>query len=179
MESLKGSFLVSMPALKGDYFQKSVTFLLEHNRDGAFGLVINSPTSTQLCEIFPELEGSDCDVTLMEGGPVEQNRIFFLHSPDKHYEASLDINSEVTLTTSPQLINDLANQDPPEKLLAIVGYAGWAGEQLEHEILADAWLITPFDPDILFSNNHEQKPFAAAKTMGIDLNLIGPTSGHG
>ncbi len=168
-----------MPALKGDYFHHSVTFLLEHNQDGAFGLVINTPTSIELQDLFPELEDTNCDLTLLEGGPVEQDRIFFLHTPDKHYEESLDINPETTLTTSPGLINDLARQEAPEKLLAIIGYAGWGSEQLEYEILSDAWLITPFDPGILFSSNHKQKPQDAAKTMGIDLNLIGPTPGHG
>ncbi len=178
-QNLKGEFLVSMPALKGDYFQASVTFLIDHNTDGAFGLVINNPTDMQLQDIFPELEGTTQQVDLLEGGPVEQDRIFFLHTSDKHYEHSLVVNPETTLSTSPELISDLATQDSPEHLLAIIGYAGWGAGQLEAELLADAWLITPFDRNILFSRDHETKPQAAASKMGIDLNLIGPTSGHG
>lgn len=176
MESLKGMFLVSMPALKGDYFHHSVTLLIEHSKDGAFGLVINTPTSMVLGEVFPEIEGASIDI--LEGGPVEQDRMFFLHSPDKHYDSSLVIHPEVTLTTSDELINDLENNKPPEKLLAMLGYAGWAANQLEYEIMADAWLVTPFDASILYSTNHEQKPQDAAKSMGIDLNLIGSRSGH-
>lgn len=178
-QNLKGEFLVSMPALKGDYFQASVTFLIDHNTDGAFGLVINNPTDMLLKDIFPELEGITQKVDLMEGGPVEQDRIFFLHTSDKHYEHSLEVNPETTLSTSPNLISDLVIEDSPEQMLAILGYAGWGAGQLEAELLANAWLVTPFDRNILFSPDHTTKPQAAASTMGIDLNLIGPTSGHG
>jgi putative transcriptional regulator len=177
--SLKGEFLVSMPALKGDYFKDTVTFLIEHNEEGAFGLVINKPVTIALADILPQLEDAHCNVSVLEGGPVEQDRIFFLHTPDKQYEASLLINPEVSLTTSADLIADLVQGDSPEKIIAIVGYAGWGGAQLEEEIVSDAWLVTPFDSSILFSNNHARKPQQAASKMGIDINLIGPTSGHG
>lgn len=177
--SLKGEFLVSMPALKGDYFRDSVTFLIEHNEEGAFGLMINKPIKIELAAIFPELKDTHCKVEVLEGGPVEHDRIFFLHTPDKQYESSLPINPEITLSTSPDLIADLLLEDPPQQVIAIVGYAGWGGQQLEEEIVSDAWLVTPFDRDILFSNDHRTKPHKAAKVMGIDINLIGPTTGHG
>lgn len=177
--SLKGEFLVSMPALKGDYFRDSVTFLIDHNEQGAFGLVINKPIDVKLEDIFPELQGTHCQVSVLEGGPVEQDRIFFLHTADKRYESSLQINPEITLSTSPELIADLVQGKPPKQLIAVIGYAGWGSEQLEEEILSDAWLVAPFDSGILFSDNHEGKPEEAARKMGIDLNLIGPTTGHG
>ena len=177
--SLKGEFLVSMPALNGDYFKDTVTFLIEHNEEGAFGLVINKPVAIALADIIPQLEESYCNVSVLEGGPVEQDRIFFLHTPEKQYEASLLINPEISLTTSPDLIADLVQGDSPEKIIAIVGYAGWGGAQLEEEIISDAWLVAPFDSGILFSNDHAQKPQQAASKMGIDINLIGPTTGHG
>lgn len=177
--SLKGEFLVSMPALNGDYFKDTVTFLIEHNKEGAFGLVINKPITIALADILPQLGDTHCDVRVLEGGPVEQDRIFFLHTPDKQYESSHLINPEISLTTSPDLIADLVQGDSPEKIIAIVGYAGWGREQLEAEIVSDAWLVTPFDSRILFSNNHIKKPQQAASKMGIDINLIGPTTGHG
>lgn len=177
--SLKGEFLVSMPALNGDYFKDTVTFLIEHNKEGAFGLVINKPITIALADILPQLGDTHCDVRVLEGGPVEQDRIFFLHTPDKQYESSHLINPEISLTTSPDLIADLVQGDSPEKIIAIVGYAGWGREQLEAEIVSDAWLVTPFDGRILFSNNHIKKPQQAASKMGIDINLIGPTTGHG
>ena len=77
-----------MPALRGDYFHSSVTFLVDHNADGAFGLVINNPIDIQLQDIFPELEGVQHGVALLEGGPVEQDRIFFLHTPAEHAQAA-------------------------------------------------------------------------------------------
>ncbi len=178
-QSLKGKFLVSLPTLKGDYFQHSVTLLLEHNAEGAFGLVINHPTNILLSEIFPELRGSDDRTVVMEGGPVERDRVFFLHSAEKSYESSQQVNEDVILSSSPALIEDLHRQRQPASLIAAVGYAGWAANQLETEILADAWLVAPFDRNILYAGDHNEKPFKAAENMGIDLNLIGPRSGHG
>ncbi|MFP6808378.1 MAG: YqgE/AlgH family protein [Pseudomonadales bacterium] len=177
--SLQGQFLVSMPALHGDYFQESVTFLIEHNADGAFGLVINQPLEVQLEDFFPELEDVDHGICVLGGGPVEQDRIFFLHSPDKQYEGSQTIHPQVVLSTSTELIGDLAKGRQPKSLLACIGYAGWGPEQLESEIMNDVWLLTPFSNQILYSRDYKTKPQAAAKAMGIDLNLIGSTSGHG
>ncbi len=178
-ESLRCQFLVSMPALAGDYFQESVTFLIEHNSEGAFGLVINQPLDIELGNLFPELEDMAQSVELLGGGPVEPDRLFFLHSPDRHYENSTLINSDLVLSTSPELIEDLRRGQAPANLLAILGYAGWGPGQLESEILADAWLVAPFNRQILFSTDHKNKPASTARSMGIDLNLMGTTSGHG
>ncbi len=167
-QNLKGEFLVSMPALKGDYFQASVTFLIDHNTDGAFGLVINNPTDMQLQDIFPELEGTTQQVDLLEGGPVEQDRIFFLHTSDKHYEHSLVVNPETTLSTSPELISDLATQDSPEHLLAIIGYAGWGAGQLETEITSGSWICGPAHPDMLFEWPVEDVWERTLRGLGID-----------
>lgn len=168
-----------MPALRGDYFQDSVILLIEHNRQGAFGLMINKPAKIELRDLLPQLQASHCSMAVLEGGPVEQNRIFFLHSPDQEYGTSLAINPEVMLSTSPELLTTLSRGEPPEKIVAIMGYTGWGEGQLEAEIVADSWLVAPFDMGILFSDNHQQKAADAAKMMGVDLNLIGPTAGHG
>ncbi len=177
--SLGNHFLVSMPTLGGDYFQESVTFLVEHNPEGAFGLVVNQPLDIEFWHLFPDLEYMDQPVELLGGGPVEPDRLFFLHSADRFYENSTLINAAVVLSTSAQLIEDLGQGQRPAELLAILGYAGWGPGQLETEILADAWLVAPFNRQILFSTNHQDKPASTARSMGIDLNLMGTTSGHG
>ena len=76
--SLSGQFLVSMPSMRGDYFSHSVTLLIEHNDKGAFGLVINKPLDGNLSELFADHDIEFyVDITLLETGPVEQNRLFF------------------------------------------------------------------------------------------------------
>ena len=178
--SLAGQLLVSLPGLKGDYFARSVTLLIEHNRDGAFGLVVNKPLDANLSELLSDYD-IECNETviLLETGPVEQNRLFFLHSSDVNYENSVAINDQITLSTSLDIVHDIARQQGPEHVVAGLGYAGWSGGQLESEILQDVWLVTPFQNELIFTTPFEHRPEEAARSIGVDLNLISPTPGHG
>jgi len=183
--SLSGQLLVSLPSMRGDYFSHTVTLLIEHNEDGAFGLVVNRPLDADLGDLLAaenefdfadDLQGK---VPLQETGPVEQNRLFFLHSTENHYDNSVAINSHTSLSTSFDLLRAIAKQQGPADVIAGLGYAGWAGGQLENEIKADVWLVTPYIHEAVFNTPHEARPQIAADTIGVDLNLIGPTPGHG
>lgn len=178
--SLSGQLLVSLPSMQGDYFSHTVTLLIEHNDEGAFGLVINKPLDTELISMFEEQQIISVDeVTLLETGPVEPNRLFFLHSNDRLYEGSLVLNDELTLSTSGELIDDIKAHTGPQYCFGGLGYAGWAGGQLEDEIQRDVWLVTPYVPGILFNVPFDEQPIEAAKSIGVDLNLISPNPGHG
>ncbi len=177
---MRGQFLVSLPTMQGDYFQHTVTLLIEHNKSGAFGLVINRPLDADLAELLEDHD-VECaaDIPLLESGPVEQDRLFFLHSSDKQYESSVTINADITLSTSLDVVEDVSRNEGPRFILAGLGYAGWSGGQLEDEIKRDVWLVTPFSSELVFSTPFEARPEAAARLIGIDLNLISPTPGHG
>jgi len=181
---LSGQLLVSLPSMQGDYFSQTVTLLIEHNRDGAFGLVVNRPLEANLADLLTDddfdfavdLHGQ---VPLMETGPVEQNRLFFLHSGDKDFDNSARINEQVSLCTSMDLLRAISDKEGPHDVVAGLGYAGWSGGQLENEIKADVWLVTPYVHDAVFNSPYEDRPQLAADAIGIDLNLIAPTPGHG
>ena len=64
-------------------------------------------------------------------------------------------------------------------MLTLLGYAGWGAGQLEAEIVENVWLLTPVDRKILFETPFSERPARAANAMGIDLNLIVPSAGHG
>jgi len=178
--SLSGQLLVSLPTMQGDYFSHTVTLLIEHNRDGAFGLVINKPLDVNLAELLGD-QIAQCppDITVLESGPVEQNRLFFLHTTETLFESSVGIADKLALTTSLDVLDAASENRGPTRLLAGLGYAGWSGGQLENEILADVWLVVPYLTDIVFNVPFEERPEAAARSIGVDLNLISPTPGHG
>lgn len=177
--SLAGQLLVSLPSMQGDYFSHTVTLLIEHNEDGAFGLVINKPLDLELSDLLVDSE-LHCPegIRVLESGPVEQNRLFFLHTSDQVFENSHPINDHVSLTTSMDVF-DARGETLPAHLLAGLGYAGWSGGQLEEEIRADVWLVVPYVNDIIFDVPFEERPEFAARAIGIDLNLISPNPGHG
>jgi putative transcriptional regulator len=166
--------------MQGDYFSHTVTLLIEHNRNGAFGLVVNKPLEAELSELLAEHDISCSEhITILESGPVEQNRLFFLHSSEVAFENSIVINGDLTLTTSLDLVEAISLKEGPQDIMAGLGYAGWSAGQLENEIREDVWLVTPYQHDILFHVPFEERPEAAARAIGIDLNLISPTPGHG
>ena len=176
-QSFKNEFLVALPALKGDYFANTISLLVDHTEEGAFGLVINKPLATGIGELFPELEGRfTCPV--LEGGPVQQDRVFFLHDSGNEYDATFKVSDDISMTSSPDFVAAMRNGRAPFHTLAMTGYAGWDGMQLENEISENVWLLTPADPGILFDTPYEDRAQAAASQLGIDLNLISPIAGH-
>lgn len=177
IQSFQNQFLVSLPSLNGDYFEGSISLLVDHNEDGAFGLMINRPLEASLTELLPQVAGNfDCPV--LEGGPVEQNRVFFLHDTGTKFEDTFLVNEDIGMTTSPDFVAMLARGEGPAHCLAILGYAGWGSQQLEEEIGRNAWLLTPASAEIVFNTPFEERPRAAAKLLGIDLNLLSPSAGH-
>lgn len=176
-QSFRNQLLVSLPALKGDYFENTVSLLVDHNDDGAFGLVINRPLETELGELLPDLaERFSCPV--LEGGPVEQNRVFFLHDTTREYDSTFKVSDEIYLSTSPDFIEDMKSGTAPARTLAILGYAGWGSQQLENEIAENVWLLSPANGTIVFDTPFRERASAAAALLGVDLNLINPSAGH-
>jgi putative transcriptional regulator len=168
-------FLISLSRLTGDYFHSTVTLILQHNAEGAFGLVINRPLDAELDGLIEDMPAKITS-PVFEGGPVEQTRLFFLHSDEKSYSGSLDTGIGVILSSSDDLISDLKKQMIPEHLLPVIGYAGWGPGQLENELIEDAWLITPATREIIFETAPSNMAEKAAALFGIDLNLYHSTT---
>lgn len=176
-QSFRNEFLIALPTLKGDYFQNTVSIIVDHTEEGAFGLVINRPLEANIGEVFPEVDGRfSCPV--LEGGPVEQNRMFFLHAAGHEFEATFKLSDEICLTTSADFITAMRDGQAPARTLALLGYAGWDAMQLEREISENVWLLAPAESRILFETPFEDRAGEAARLLGVDLNLISPRAGH-
>jgi putative transcriptional regulator len=177
VQSFRNQFLISLPVLRGDYFQDSISLLIDHNDEGAFGLIINQPLQIKISEILPELEGLfECPVLL--GGPVQRDRLFFLHPHGEQFEGTVEISDEISLTTTQDFIEAIKTGKAPGKTMALLGYAGWGAEQLEHELSENVWLLSPTCGRIVFDEPFKNRPAEAAKLLGVDLNLILPLAGH-
>ena len=170
-------FLISLSRLAGDYFENTISLILQHDEAGAFGLVVNRPIDAELSGLIEDIP-HDIESTVLEGGPVEQTRLFFLHSSDKSYPGSLDTGLGIILSSSDELITDLKNNRAPEHCLSVLGYAGWGPGQLESELIEDAWLITPANKEVLFGTSVDKMAEKAAALLGIDLNLYLSTTTH-
>lgn len=172
-----------MPALEDPNFFHTVTYICEHNADGALGLVINRPLDICLEQVFEHMDLSNTSSGARQlpvhlGGPVQQDRGFVLHEPLGQWEATLKVTDRIGITSSIDILAAIASEQGPEHSLIALGYAGWGAGQLEKELAENAWLNGPANPEILFSIPHEQRWMAAAASLGIDLSRLSGEAGH-
>jgi putative transcriptional regulator len=181
--SLTNQLLIAMPGLQDPNFSRTVTYICEHTDQGAMGIVINRPMDIRLGEVLAQLEIPSGDRGVMDtvvylGGPVQPDRGFVLHTGRASFDSTLSITPEISVTTSKDVLEAIAEGRGPEQTLIALGYAGWAGGQLEDEMSANAWLSGPADTSIIFRLPAETRWQAAAQLLGVDLNLLSGEAGH-
>lgn len=180
---LGNHFLIAMPTLQDPNFSRTVTYICEHNADGAMGIVINRPIGFQLDEVLDHM-GIDCGspsikgTPVYSGGPVQPERGFVLHTPVGSWDSSLAIGAEIAVTTSRDILQSIATDGGPSEYLIALGYAGWGEGQLEREMADNAWLAGPMTPELMFHTPDEQRWKAAAALLGVDINLMSAQVGH-
>ena len=197
---LTNHFLIAMPALADPNFFRTVTYICEHNSDGAMGIVINRPLDIRLGEILRQvnIEGSDeaiANEPVCMGGPVQYERIFILHQPLLQWESTLPITGNLGLSTSRDILTAIAHREFPGRALVALGYAGWGPGQLEEELSQNAWLSGPADDlqggpsvaggrmpgaaaRILFETPYEKRWSEAAALLGVDISTLSGEIGH-
>lgn len=181
--SLANHFLIAMPNLVDPFFFQTVTYICEHNQEGALGIIINRPLPMTMGGVFEQMNLPTTTSTLelvpvFGGGPVQQERGFVLHGLPSRWESSIQVSEQLFLTTSMDVIEALARDEGPSQSLVALGYAGWGAGQLEKEIGENAWLSGPADTKILFEMPSESRWKAAAESIGIDLQLLSNQPGH-
>lgn len=139
-ESLAGQLLIASPAM-GDWFRRSVVVVVEHNDEGAFGLVVNRPSETMLGGVAEELAAAfGPDRLIHIGGPVSPGSVTAIaEHPDPAVSTKL-VTGDVGMV-------DLEN--PPQglgRVRVFAGYTGWGPGQLDSEVEADAWVLEPARP---------------------------------
>jgi putative transcriptional regulator len=180
---LKHHFLIAMPHMADPNFAQTVTYLVEHNEQGAMGLVINRPNGLNLADVLEQLRPDEPPPALCQslpifaGGPVQTDRGFVLHPAEHSFQATLALG-ELALSTSQDALFAIADGSGPSKHLITLGYAGWEAGQLEAELADNAWLTCPADSTILFDTPFDQRLSAAAARLGINLSLLTAQAGH-
>ncbi len=181
--SLANQFLIAMPSLKDTNFFQTVTYLCEHDSNGAMGITINRPSGLKLGDILEQLDitSASGDATaqiVYSGGPVQSDHGFVLHTADSSWDSTMAITSQISLTTSRDILEAIATNQGPKQTLVALGYAGWGGGQLEQELSANSWLNGPAPLDIIFCTATKDRWDAAANELGVDLNLLSGEPGH-
>ncbi len=189
--SLAGQFLIAMPGMTDKRFARTVVYVCVHSPDTAMGIIINRRAENiSFSELLEHVDfGGDAadwdrqepiqDMDVLFGGPVEQQRGFVLHSPDyKAKRRTLAVEKTVCLTATVDILKAITEGKGPSRALLALGYAGWAGGQLEAEIRANGWLHCSADADILFDRVLEHKYERALWALGVDQGHLVAEAGH-
>ena len=182
-ESLKNQFLISMPAMLDPNFVRTVTLICQHDDKGAMGLIINRPLNMTVGEVLEQLEidkeeTPQSDLPIYSGGPVQTSVGMILHNTCEHWESTMQISDELALTTSKDILNDIAKNEGPDKSMLVLGYAGWGAGQLDEEIAANAWLTVPATPAIIFDTPVDQRWLRSGALVGVNIHQISAQTGH-
>jgi putative transcriptional regulator len=159
--SLAGQLLVASQSMNDPRFDHAVILMVRHGRDGALGIVINKPVGARplarLLEIFGDKDSNAAgQVRIFAGGPVQLELGFVVHSADYHRAQTLDVDGRVAVTSSREILRDIAANQGPKKSLIAFGYAGWAPGQLEGELEKRVWSIAPADEMLIFDEPREK-----------------------
>lgn len=181
--NLRNHFLIAMPAMADPFFAKSLTYVCEHNEQGALGIVVNRPINLTLSELFAQIQvplnpAELQDMPVHFGGPVQTDRGFVLHEPTGQWQSTLSISDKIGLTTSKDILQAVGEGQGPHNLLVTLGYAGWSQGQLEDELSQNAWLTVAASEQILFRMSAEERLPAALALLGVDFASLSEDAGH-
>lgn len=181
--NLTHHFLIAMPSMVDPHFARTLTYIAEHNEQGALGVIVNRPIDMTLATLFERVElplGNDAIAgqPVYFGGPVQTDRGFVLHRPSGDWHSTLRVNDEIGLTSSRDILQAIGETGEPAEVLVSLGYAGWTAGQLEQELADNAWLTVPADTAIIFDLPPEERLVAAMQKLGIDFAKLSEVVGH-
>ena len=175
--SVKDHFLIATEKMKDNRFEKTVVAMLENDKDGAWGLVINKPIGSLPIALLidPSLNTSEereelykINIPVFWGGPVETKKIFILHSNEYQSDSTSNYGS-ISISHDYDILFDIAKNKGPEKSLVILGYSGWGDGQLEGEMERDHWILSDLDLNIIFDKESSRKWRKAYKNSFIKI----------
>ena len=181
---LTGKLLIAMPGIGDPRFEQSVIYLVDHNDQGAMGLIVNKPAEdVRLSDLLEQLEIQPIDsarnLVVHMGGPVEGGRGFVLHSRDYASSLqSLEIADAFSMTATLDILEDIAQGNGPDQALMMLGYAGWGAGQLEQELGRNGWLTAEASRELVFERPDAEKWSGALATLGIDPVMLSGTAGR-
>ncbi|MFA8433695.1 MAG: YqgE/AlgH family protein [Marinifilaceae bacterium] len=145
VEPEKGRILIAEPFLQGRYFKRSIVLLAEYSDEGAVGFVLNKPIHLTLSEVLVDFPVFEAEVYV--GGPVDTNRIYFIHTLSHLIPQSLHIKDNLYWGGDFEALRKLIEQKRihTSQIRFFAGYSGWDAGQLSHELKENSWMVSSLD----------------------------------
>ncbi|NGY38433.1 YqgE/AlgH family protein [Flavobacterium sp. XN-5] len=146
---IKGQLLIAEPSIIGDLsFNRSVILLADHDKEGSVGFIINKPLKYTIHDLLPEINAS---FKIYNGGPVEQDNLYFIHNIPDLIPNSIEISNGIYWGGDFESTKTLINNGKINKnnIRFFLGYTGWEENQLELEMISNSWIVA--------NNNYKNK----------------------
>ena len=183
-QSFRNSFLIATPDMGDPRFSFAVIYVASHDESGAMGIIVNKEQpGLQISDLLDQIGISGdvkvADAAVLNGGPVDIDRGFVLHSSDYFKpDSSLKCSDTLSLTSTKDVLESLVSENHPKSALLAIGYAGWSPGQLENEIADNFWLVSEADDELVFSQDLVGKWAAALHDMGVDPSSLSQSGGR-
>lgn len=175
--NLVGKLLIAPPAVKGNFWYKTVILVTEQHRDGSIGVVLNKRSQMSVVE-FGEQLGFDLDLPgfIYLGGPVNVKSLSFLHTNDWVSKNTMRVNDTFSISSADDIIPRLAAGDTPRQWRIMLGMCGWATGQLEGEITGSppynhntSWCMASADISTVFGSDNKDQWCTALDRSGSEF----------
>ena len=176
-DSTKDFLIVATDELKDSRFKNTVIIMLDHDKNGALGVVINKPLGRfSVDSLIKNLNGKtikekklyNFEIQIFWGGPLDNDKIFILHSKDYKNKKTKEYN-KISISNDRKTLVDIAEKKGPKNYLIINGFSAWTVGQLDGEIERRHWNLSEIREDIIFEKNNEKKFIKATKSSFIRL----------
>ncbi|MCM1448999.1 MAG: YqgE/AlgH family protein [Clostridiales bacterium] len=166
-----GSLLVAEPFLQEECFNHAVILLVDHAEGYAsMGLTLNKPTTYTLNDVTSDVDRAD-SVPLFSGGPVGEDRMFYLHTLGNIFNGSIEIIPGLYIGGDyDQVLQYISDGYPTEGIIRFfIGYSGWEPGQLDRELKQSVWAVTrPADSSLLLTGEQDSFWHRTVRSMGPD-----------
>jgi putative transcriptional regulator len=155
LKTLKGKLLIAEPSILNDSsFNRTIILITEHTKNNAVGFILNRPLAYSFNDLIPEIYS---DFSIYQGGPVEQDNLYFIHKVGHLIPESIEIADGIFWGGNfESLKNALQNNLITESdIRFFLGYSGWSKNQLNREINSKSWFISENDYTNIFDINDE------------------------
>lgn len=175
--NLVGNLLIAPPAVKGNFWYKTVIMVTENHSDGSVGIVLNKRSQMSINE-FGEQLGFELDLPgyVYLGGPVNVKSLSFLHTNDWVSKNTMRINKDFSLSSADDILPRLAMGDTPDRYRIFLGMCGWSPNQLIGEIKGtppwsetNSWCFASADLDLVFGSDNKDQWCSALDRSGLEF----------
>ncbi len=139
---MKGKLLVAEPSILNDIsFNRAIVLITEHTENNSVGFILNRPLEYTIKDLLPEI---DCNFTIYQGGPVEQDNLYFVHRIPELIPDSIEVDNGIYWGGNFESLKSLINNDLIDEsdIRFFLGYSGWGKHQLNEEVNTNSWFIS-------------------------------------